>query len=79
MPGYEIWDYDGRKFRGKRLAPLVEAFWGQRLPLHRHKGLGRRERAKRKFLAFLAFLGVAGLAGSDGGGLKETCLTGGIW
>lgn len=78
MPGYEIWDYDGRKFRGKRLAPLVEAFWGQRLPLHRHKGLGRRERAKRKFLAFLAFLGVAGLAGSDEGGPAATYLTGGV-
>lgn len=29
MSGYEIWDYDGRKFRGKRLAPLDELSGGR--------------------------------------------------
>lgn len=64
----KIWDYD----RGKRLAPHGRRFWGQLLPLHRHKGLGKQKRAKRNFLAVLAFLGVAELAHRMEGNLGAT-------
>ncbi|KAL6859629.1 hypothetical protein J3F83DRAFT_318123 [Trichoderma novae-zelandiae] len=63
----QAWDCDGRsKVPGEKTRASGRAVWGQRLPLHRHKGLGRRERAKRKVLAFLAVSWHRLASGCDG-------------
>lgn len=58
---------------GEKTRASGRAAWGQRLPLHRHKGLGRRERAKRKVLAVLALSWHRLAGGCDEEDCRRTC------